>query len=108
MNMNRTGTQKAIENVQTVLGIEFGSTRIKTVRIGEDRMPIVSGSCEFEYRYENGVWTDSLKDIWTDLQSVSVNQKMVGVETRQSKYFVADVIDITDKCCSVRVDSEHI
>ena len=37
------GTQKVIESGKTVLGIEFGSTRIKAVLIGEDHTPIASG-----------------------------------------------------------------
>ncbi len=31
-------------------------------------MPIASGSHEWENRYENGVWTYSLEDVWTGLQ----------------------------------------
>ena len=37
-------TQQAIESGKTVLGIEFGSTRIKAVLIGADHAPIASGS----------------------------------------------------------------
>ena len=66
--MNQNDTQKAIESGKTVLGIEFGSTRIKAVLIGEDHTPIASGSHEWENRYENGVWTYSLEDVWTGLQ----------------------------------------
>ena len=55
--MNRSETQQAIESGRTVLGIEFGSTRIKAVLIGEDHTPIASGSHEWENRYENGIWT---------------------------------------------------
>ncbi len=58
----------AIENGNTVLGIEFGSTRIKAVLIGEDHKPLASGSHVWENRYENGLWTYSLEDIWTGLQ----------------------------------------
>jgi sugar (pentulose or hexulose) kinase len=36
--------------------------------IGEDHAPIASGSHEWENRYENGIWTYSLEDIWTGLQ----------------------------------------
>ena len=61
-------TQKAIENGKTVLGIEFGSTRIKAVLIGEDHMPIAAGSHEWENRHENGIWTYSLEDIFGGLQ----------------------------------------
>jgi sugar (pentulose or hexulose) kinase len=66
--MNRNDTQKAIENGKTALGVEFGSTRIKAVLIGEDHMPIASGSYDWENRYENGIWTYSLDDVWTGLQ----------------------------------------
>src|SRR4249920_1980925 len=68
MNMKRNDTQKAIDGGKTVLGIEFGSTRIKAVLIGEDHAPIASGSYDWENRYENGIWTYSLEDVWTGLQ----------------------------------------
>jgi sugar (pentulose or hexulose) kinase len=58
----------AIESGKTALGIEFGSTRIKAVLIGEDHLPIASGSYDWENQYENGVWTYSLEDVWTGLQ----------------------------------------
>ena len=63
-----TNTQEVIESGKTVLGIEFGSTRIKAVLIGEEHMPIASGSHEWENRHENGVWTYSLDDVWAGLQ----------------------------------------
>ncbi|HEY0793763.1 MAG TPA: FGGY-family carbohydrate kinase [Chthoniobacterales bacterium] len=66
--MNRSDTQKAIDSAKTVLGIEFGSTRIKAVLIGEDHAPIASGSYDWENRYENGTWTYRLEDVWTGLQ----------------------------------------
>jgi len=68
MNMNQNDIQKAIESGMSVLGVEFGSTRIKAVLIGEDHMPIASGSYDWENRYENGIWTYSLEDVWTGLQ----------------------------------------
>ena len=63
-----TNIQKAIESGKTALGIEFGSTRIKAVLIGEDHAPLASGSHEWENRYENGVWTYSMEDVWAGLQ----------------------------------------
>lgn len=66
--MDRNDTQKAIENGRTALGVEFGSTRIKAVLIGEDHAPIASGSHEWENRYEKGVWTYHLDDVWAGLQ----------------------------------------
>ena len=66
--MSQSETKKAIENGKSALGIEFGSTRIKAVLIGDDYTPIASGSFEWENRYENGVWTYHLEDVWTGLQ----------------------------------------
>ena len=66
--MNQNDIQKAIESGKTALGVEFGSTRIKAVLIGEDHMPLASGSYEWENRYEHGIWTYHLEDVWTGLQ----------------------------------------
>ena len=66
--MNRSDIQQAIANGQTVLGIEFGSTRIKAVLIGPDHTPLASGSYEWENQYESGIWTYSLADVWTGLR----------------------------------------
>ncbi len=66
--MDQNDIQKAIENGQTALGIEFGSTRIKAVLIGEDHSLIASGSYDWENQYENGVWTYSLDEVWKGLQ----------------------------------------
>jgi sugar (pentulose or hexulose) kinase len=68
MNMNRNDTQEAIDSARTVLGIEFGSTRIKAVLTGEDHTPIASGSYDWENRYQNGIWTYRLEDVWAGLQ----------------------------------------
>ena len=66
--MNRNDIQKVIKDGQTALGIELGSTRIKAVLIGKDHSPIASGSHGWENRYENGIWTYSLEDVWKGLQ----------------------------------------
>ena len=66
--MDRNDIQKAIESGKTALGVEFGSTRIKAVLIGEDHTPLASGSYEWENRYENAVWTYHLEDVWIGLQ----------------------------------------
>lgn len=58
----------AIRQGKTALGIELGSTRIKAVLIDEDHNPIASGSHDWENRYENGIWTYSLEDIWNGVQ----------------------------------------
>lgn len=60
--------KETIANGKAVLGIEFGSTRIKAVLIGEDNTPIASGAHDWENRLEDGIWTYTLDDIWTGLQ----------------------------------------
>lgn len=66
--MNASDISKAIAAGKTALGVEFGSTRIKAVLIGEDHTPLASGSHDWENRFENGVWTYHLEDVWTGLQ----------------------------------------
>lgn len=60
--------RKLIESGQAVLGIEFGSTRIKAVLIDDENNPIASGSHEWENQLVNGIWTYSLDAIWNGLQ----------------------------------------
>ncbi|MDD7370232.1 MAG: FGGY-family carbohydrate kinase [Firmicutes bacterium] len=60
--------KNTIESGKAVLGIEFGSTRIKAVLINENNEPIASGAHDWENRLENNIWTYTLEDIWTGLQ----------------------------------------
>ena len=66
--MGAAETKNLILSNKTALGIEFGSTRIKAVLVDNTNAPIASGSHEWGNRYENGVWTYSLEDIWTGIQ----------------------------------------
>ena len=66
--MGAAEAKAAILANKTALGIEFGSTRIKAVLVDDKNQPIASGAHEWENRYENGVWTYSLEDIWTGIQ----------------------------------------
>lgn len=66
--MKKEMIKSLIENGKTVLGLEFGSTRIKAVLVDEAHNPIASGDHEWENRLENGYWTYSLDDIWKGLQ----------------------------------------
>ena len=58
----------SIENGKAILGIEFGSTRIKAVLVDGEHNPIAQGSHEWENQLENGLWTYSLDAIWSGLQ----------------------------------------
>ena len=55
------------------LGIEFGSTRIKAVLIDKDFNPIASGSYTWENKFENGIWTYAMDDVWQGLQTAYKN-----------------------------------
>lgn len=57
-----------IQQGQTVLGIEFGSTRIKAVLIGRDHAPIATGIHPWQSHLEHGHWTYGEGEIWAGLQ----------------------------------------
>ena len=50
-----------IESGKAVLGIEFGSTRIKAILIDEKNQVIASGDHEWENQLENKIWTYSMQ-----------------------------------------------
>lgn len=58
----------AIRSGKTVLGIEFGSTRIKGVLVDESHVPIAAGTYDWENRLENNIWTYSMEDVRKGLQ----------------------------------------
>ncbi len=70
-----SSVKEVIESGRAVLGLEFGSTRIKAVLVDENNTPIAAGSHEWENRYENGIWTYSLEDIWGGLSDCYANLK---------------------------------
>lgn len=60
-------TRDLIADGRTVLGIEFGSTRIKAVLIDEKNEPVASGSYEWENELQDHIWTYSLDHVWEGL-----------------------------------------
>lgn len=60
--------RKAIEEGRTVLGLEFGSTRIKAVLVDESHQPVAQGNWDWENRLTDSIWTYSLDDIWEGLR----------------------------------------
>ncbi len=60
--------RQTIEAGKAVLGIEFGSTRIKAVLIDEEKKPIAQGSHEWENQLVDGLWTYSTEAVWYGLQ----------------------------------------
>ena len=66
--MDKMKTAEMIRSGQAILGIEFGSTRIKAVLVDTDNVPIAAGGHDWENRYENNIWTYSMEDVWAGLQ----------------------------------------
>ena len=56
MNANTEKVKQMIEEGQAVVGIELGSTRIKTVMIDKDHIPVASGSYAWENRLDGHIW----------------------------------------------------
>ncbi|MDE7086428.1 MAG: FGGY-family carbohydrate kinase, partial [Prevotella sp.] len=60
--------KQTIEAGKAILGIEFGSTRIKAVLIDEQNKPIAQGAHEWENQLKDGLWTYSIDAVWSGLQ----------------------------------------
>ncbi len=67
--MDNKEIKNAIDSNEMYLGIEFGSTRIKAVLIDRKHRPVASGSHTWENRFENGIWTYSLDDVWGGIRN---------------------------------------
>lgn len=70
--------EKIIQDIRegrTAIGIEFGSTRIKAVLVGESLEPVAQGSYEWENHLENGIWTYPLDEIIKGLQTCYADLK---------------------------------
>ena len=63
-----TGAE-VIRDGRAVLGVEFGSTRIKAVLIDPDGHLLARGGHTWENRYEDQTWTYTEQDIWSGLQA---------------------------------------
>ncbi len=69
------GNKELIESGSAVLGIEFGSTRIKAVLINDKYEPIAGGSYTWENTLDNGIWTYPLTQIHEGLQTCYADLK---------------------------------
>jgi len=74
---------------KAILGIEFGSTRIKAVLIDEQNSPIAQGSYTWENKLVDGLWTYSIEEIWSGLQACYTDL----TKNVQEQYGV-DIVDL--------------
>ena len=63
-----TTARGVIAHGRGVLGIELGSTRIKSVLVDPHGRELAAGSHSWENRFVDRVWTYSVEDIWSGVQ----------------------------------------
>ena len=78
--MSNTRFKDLISKGQVALGIEFGSTRIKSVLITFDNEVIASGVYSWENKHKNGFWTYSQEEIIRGLQGAYQDLKQVVID----------------------------
>ncbi len=61
--------KKVIQNGNTSLGIEFGSTRIKAVLIGPGGESLATGGYDWENQLVDDIWTYDLDTVLKGLQA---------------------------------------
>ena len=69
--------------MKAFLGIELGSTRIKAIAIDQNGKPLATGQFDWENRFENGIWTYRLDDVWRGLRE-SVSQLIADYREKHS------------------------
>jgi sugar (pentulose or hexulose) kinase len=67
--MQTENIKKEISQGQTILGIEFGSTRIKAVLIDSENEPVAQGAFDWENSLTDGIWTYPLNKIAEGLRA---------------------------------------
>lgn len=108
MVKDKSGIGQLISTGETTIGIELGSSRIKTVLIGPDGTPIATGSFDWENSQVNGMWTYKLEDAWRGLQAsysdlarsvwvefgeIIENTAAIGISGMMHGYIVIDKSD---------------
>ncbi len=65
--------KQVIEEGKAVVGIEFGSTRIKAVMVDSHNTPIAQGGYDWENQLVDGIWTYDLAEVRHGLQACYAN-----------------------------------
>ena len=82
--------------MNTYLGIELGSTRIKAVAIDDNHQPVYSGDYTWAADFKDGIWTYDLNEAWlglkTALKSVGNCAKVrtIGISAMMHGYLAFD------------------
>ena len=78
-----------------ILGIELGSTRIKSVLVNKSGAVIATGGYEWENRLENGHWTYSLDEVEVGVQGSFVDLKRNYENSTGEKLTKVDAIGVS-------------
>ena len=82
--------------MDSYLGIEFGSTRIKAVKINNDYIPTASGEYTWSSKFENDIWTYDISEVWQGLKTAlskigdCSDVKSVGISGMMHGYLAFD------------------
>lgn len=97
--------KECIQNGNAILGIELGSTRIKTVLLNSNYDVISTGSFDWENHLINNIWTYPLDEVWMGIQQsyksmsddvkskfgISItNLKSIGISAMMHGYITFD------------------
>jgi len=83
VNQGQADGRETIRSGAAILGIEFGSTRIKASLIAPDMTPLAAGMHVWENRFEDGIWTYDMADVHGGLASC-VRSLVEDVRARHS------------------------
>ena len=87
--------KEIIQSGKAILGIEFGSTRIKAVLIDPEYKVIAQGSHNWENQLVNGLWTYSIEAIWFGLQDCYANLRKEVLEKYNTEIEILASIGIS-------------
>lgn len=73
--MTNEQIKNEIENGKSVLGIEFGSTRIKAILINSQNEVVAQGAHDWENSLVNGIWTYSMEEVMSGLKKCYASLK---------------------------------
>lgn len=67
-NLKNQNTLTSIQSGDITVGIELGSTQIKTMAIGPDYQSVASGRYTWKSQYCEGYWTYDLDEVWEGIR----------------------------------------
>ena len=73
---DKSSTAGLITSGEAILGLELGSTRIKSILISPDGRPLASGAYGWENQLVDGIWTYDLDEVWKGVSGCFADLKV--------------------------------